>query len=264
MIIEELHLLLLLALNKGTINDDKIIISSEHLKNDKILTITDIKDLCARYINGKSKEGIINQFTKVVFDWEKHFAYNETEEDKVLNIKNLYKRYLGKVEIKGKEKSGKYFFKFYFSEKMEITPGELKGEFGRTWIDYKSQLQTTGKIYDNIGIWVCPDNILSNVLYMPSTRKHYGNNIMVLQMIPEEKYLNQNELEYIGNSFKVVHDQTLRSVSDYNALKDHLSSISIGSEFKSAIDIIETIIYRANCRNNIIDTNNIDVGKLKI
>ena len=265
MINEKLHLLLLLSLNKGNIENNRIILSSKHLNKNICLDVLEIKELCEWFIDSGYSEGIINQFISVVYDFGKHYNLNETNEDSMFTISNIYKRYLKKVRIESKTQCENFFFKLYSPEKIEVTSGELRGDFGRTWIDYESQLKDSDIIHDDIGIWVCSESKLSELLRSSSARIHYGNSIMILKMITGEKYLNQNDVEYIGTSFNVVYKQTLQSLDDYTKLKEQLFTISSDQfGYKSAIDFLERLIIRVNFHRDYYDVNNIDLKKLML
>lgn len=265
MINEKLHLLLLLALNKGKIQDDKIILLSKALNKSVTLSVSDIEHLCKWYADSEFDEGIINQFNNVVYYWELFYSPDESDEESVLTISNIYRRYLDKIQINGSEYESEYFFKLYSPEKMEITSGELRGEFGRKWIDYESQLRESDTIHDDIGIWTCSNNLLFDMIRSAGARNHYGNNVMVLKMLQSEKYLNQNTQEYIGNSYKVVYRQALRSLEDYIKLKDYISSIlSVKCGYKAVIDYIDCLVTHVNYNKDYYNVNDIDIRKLII
>lgn len=263
MINEKLHLLLLLSLNKGVIQNDKIVLFSKLLGKSVTLSISDIKNLCEWYAEFGIKEGIINQFNNIVEQWDKSYYPDETVEESALTISNLYRRYLNKVQISGAEHTSEYFFKLYSPKEVLVTPGELRGEFGRAWIDYESQLKESDIICDDIGIWVCSANMLYEVIRDANARKHYGNNIIVLKMLDDQKYLNQNNIEYIGNSYKAVYKQELRSLDDYIRFKDFLSSIATNNcGYKLTIQRLERMITHINYLPGYYDINNIDVEKI--
>ncbi len=265
MINEKLHLLLLLALNKGIVHDDKITLSSKHLNKSVSLSTCDIQSLCRWYVDSEYSEGIINQFNRVVYDWDRGYFPNESEEESMLTISNIYRRYLEQVQIDGSKYETEYYFKLYSPNRIEITSGELRGEFGRTWIDYESKLKESDIISDDIGVWACSENWLLEMIHSVGAREHYGNNIMILKMLPNEKYLNQSNQEYIGNSYKVVYKQPLRSLDDYIKLKDYISSITpVKFGYKAVIDYIERMVTHVNFNKDFYDINNIDVRKLMI
>ena len=258
MLNEKAHLLLLLSLNKGNIYGERICVESEYFKYKKVLTIEDIKHLCIWYKDEDTKEGIVAQFVGEILDWNKK---NNME----LNISNLYKSYLEKYQISGDERKHQLFFKFYSKNKIDITEGEMRGEYGRRWIYYEKQLGIADVISDDTGIWVFPDDVLHEMICNQNVRDHYGNNIMVLKMIHDEKYYNNHNLEYIGRSYKVIYRQKLCSVFDYEKFKEYLSKIML-NKGKLSIDRIEYIVNRINCWKDCgcIDINNINLDKLRI
>ncbi len=235
MIDEELHLLLLLSLNKGIIKDDHVILKSKHLNKEKELSFNDIEKMALSI--ECTGEAIIDHFIGTIIDWDKDTVPERSASEKKRNIKNLYSRYFKDHRTIDEAQKCKLFFKFYSPTRP--TGKLLREEIGRTWIDYEKQLKTSTIIHDDIGIWAIPECKLNETIFSQEMKNHYGNSIMVLSMIKNEEYFFIKEHEYIGSKYHVIHRQALSTIEDYIKFKDFLSKQPNRSIFQMTIDRVE-------------------------
>lgn len=116
-------------------------------------------------------------------------------------ILDIFKK---KYQVKGEELRSKEFFKFYHKEKPS-TIIERK-EYGRTWIDYESQLRNGSMtIYDSndgYGIWAM-NKEYADYKKHPVYLKRYGKNLMIVRTISGENYIKLDN-QIVGSKFEVI------------------------------------------------------------
>ncbi|HGI1594186.1 TPA: hypothetical protein ACJQEX_001766 [Streptococcus pyogenes] len=98
----------------------------------------------------------------------------------------------------------KRLFKLFSKDELLLNKN-IRDEYGVVWIDYVSQLRTSGNIiYDenNInGLWAMTPKALSDI--GDKSIENYGNNIFILEPISDCNYL-ETDMEIIGDRFKVL------------------------------------------------------------
>lgn len=119
----------------------------------------------------------------------------------LIRILSEYKEYYVKPGYKLKCKK---LFKLFSKDELLLNKN-IRDEYGVVWIDYVSQLRTSGNIiYDenNInGLWAMTPKALNDI--GDKSIENYGNNIFILEPISDCNYL-ETDMEIIGDRFKVL------------------------------------------------------------
>jgi len=124
-----------------------------------------------------------------------------------------------KQYVLGKQISSQSFIKFYFKS----APDDIAySSQGRSFIDYSRQISQTGTIFDNADGSGLSAGYFDRVFLYFKNHTHYGENILVLRPIDNQKY-RLDRYECLGDRFIVIKDTCL---SDPNAIKYILSNMS--------------------------------------
>lgn len=124
-----------------------------------------------------------------------------------------------KQYVLGEQISSQLFVKFYFRS----APSDIAySSQGRSFIDYSRQISQTGTIFDNADGSGLSAGYFDRVFLYFKNHTHYGENILVLKPIDNQKY-RLDRYECLGDRFIVIKDMCL---SDPNTIKYILSNMS--------------------------------------
>lgn len=179
------------------------------------------------------------------------FLYNKigTNNEPLLKF---FKNYQDQFYKLGTEFQNEYWYKIY--SKTEIQDEERELHQAR-WINYEEQLKKGKTIYDESGIyglWAMPENMLVE-FFKERCKEHYGNQLFVLKLVPECRYVN-NGKEIIGDRFEVVEKYDLTAIEDIGKLFHHLLHLK-NEQYETKISELNEKI-KALERENVKATDN--------
>ena len=117
-------------------------------------------------------------------------------------------------------------FKYYYSECPDFIINE---DYGRTWIDYEKQLQSSNYINDipnGCGIWTADESVFPKMICSESVN-FYGTNLMVLKTCLFHKYIKSISGEIIGSKYKVIYNGPINEVNTWLNVKERLTENTI-------------------------------------
>lgn len=111
---------------------------------------------------------------------------------------------------------------FYFKLYKQKEPSELERELeGRSWINFEQQINKYHYIFDDKkenGIWAGKkEKFLESVLFDKEQIELYGYNLLILKTFLTHRYI-KNEMEIIGNCFKVIYNGYILDIKFWNSL----------------------------------------------